>query len=119
MFASERDGDDECGSASHVAFSNDETAVQFHELLHESEADAAPFVRPSPCLFDPVESLEQPGEFLGWDTRASVLHAQCDRAVGLTHRNGDAPLERELEGVRHEVEHDLLPHRAIHENGLA
>ena len=59
----------------------DRAAVQLDQLLHQGQADAAPFVRAAPCVLDPVEPLEQPGQLLGRDARAGVAAPAARRLL--------------------------------------
>ena len=92
--------------------------MQLHELLHQGEADARPLVRPAARPLDPVESLEDAGQFLGRDAGPGVADGQLRRDAGGSEADGDRPLEGELEGVGGEVQDDLLPHVTVHVNRL-
>ena len=66
---------------------------------------------------DPVEPLEQPGQFLRRDALAGIRHGQFDPIVQRGQPNPDRSLMRELEGVGQQVEHDRLVHAAVDRHG--
>ena len=67
---------------------------------------------------DAVETLEEVWDLVCWNPRPGV--AAPERHVIATPAQADGNLAREgkLEGIREQVEDDLLPHVAIHIDGL-
>ena len=63
--------------------------VQLHQLLHEGEPDAGPFVRPRARALDAVEPIVEVRDVLGGDPDAGVLDAQDGGAVGGAQRHAD------------------------------
>ena len=72
-----------------------------------------PFVGPRPRALDPMKAIEYVRQFRGRDAGAGVPDDQLELVVDEPHRDGDLALERELQGVRQEIEDDLFPHLAI------
>jgi hypothetical protein len=89
-------------------------AVQARELLHEREPDAAALVGARARAADALEALEQARELVGGDPRAGVGDAQDRVRAVAAQGDPDLALERELERVGDEVEHDPLPHLPVH-----
>jgi hypothetical protein len=87
--------------------------VELRELLHQREADAAPFVGATARALDPMEALEEPRDLVRGDAGAGVAHRELGGGARLAQRDGDLARERELERVRDEIEDDLLPHPAV------
>ncbi len=113
------DADGEPGPAVHLALDFHRAAVQPRQLLHEREADAAALEGPGAGVLDAVEPLEEVRQLLGGDARPGVAHGQPDAAALAPQPDLDFALEGELEGVREQVEDDLLPHLAVHVDRLA
>ena len=92
--------------------------MQPHQFLHEGQADARAFVRAGARVGDAVEALEEVRQLVCRDARPGVAHPK--RHVIPTPGQADSDLAREgkLEGVREQVEDDLLPHVAIHVDGF-
>jgi hypothetical protein len=67
---------------------------------------------------NPVEPLEQVGHLPDRDARPGVADGQLHRTAGGPQTDRDLPLERELEGVRQEVQDDVLPHVPVHVDRL-
>jgi len=87
--------------------------MQLHQFLHQGQADAAALVAAALRACDPVEALEQPAQRLGRDPGAGVAHGEDGRSARDADADADFTDEGELEGVREQVEDDLLPHVAI------
>jgi len=68
---------------------------------------------------DAVKAFEQPRDLLVADARAGVRDLQGRAVARQSQAHGDRSVERELEGVREEVEDDLLPHVPIDVDVLA
>src|SRR5262245_15550267 len=99
-----RDRDGERRALADLAVDGDAAAVELHELAHEGEPDPGPFVRPSFRPAHAMEALEDVRELVVRDPDARVPDREPDLPVLLRERDRDATLERELEGVREEVE---------------
>ena len=65
-----------------------------------------------------MEALEDPRRLVLGDADAAVAHPQHRLPTLRGQRHLDAALEGELEGVGDQVEDDLLPHLAVHEDRL-
>src|SRR5258705_10668497 len=89
-----------------------------YEVLNEREPDAGAFEGPAASTFDPVKPFEPLGELVGRNAGAGVLHRELDAIFGRLEANLDLALERELEGIRDQVEDDLLPLRSIDVHGF-
>ncbi len=87
----------------------DRAAVSLDELLHERQADAGALVAAGARVAGAVEALEEPRLILGRDADAGVLHGQHDQRAFQGQAHTDLALGRELEGVRQQIEDDLLP----------
>ncbi len=89
-------------------------AVQPGEFLDESQSNAGPFVGTPTGAFDAMKPLEKARKLVLRDPRSRVLDRQGDVPAGrLAQPHRDVALEGELEGVREQVEDDLLPHVAV------
>ncbi len=110
MRGTERQADGEGGAATFGAFGGDAAAMQFHQLLHQCQPDAAALVRASPRGLDAVESFEQARHLGGGHTDPGVRHGDHRVCTLPSDSHGDGAVERELQCVRQEVEHHLLPH---------
>ena len=88
-------------------------AVQAREFLHECEADAGALVGPRPNAFHAPEAFEEQRQVRVLDPDAGVGHGQPHVIAGIVERQRHAPVERELQCIRQEVEDDLLPHVGI------
>ena len=85
-------------------------AVQADELLDHRQTDAAALARARAGAGHPGEALEEAGQLRGRDADARVGDGEDGAARARSEPDGDAALERVLEGVGEEVEDDLLPH---------
>ena len=98
----------------------DGSAMERDQFLHQREADAGAFVRPRPSRLRRGGTARR---------RAASSSAGMPAPVSFTSSrawsrcppqpHGDLALEGELERVRQQVEHDLLPHLAIDVDRLA
>ena len=83
------------------------------QLLYQGESNTSAFMRAGSTVFDTVETLEHPRQVGLGNTDAGVADTELD-AIGVPSQcDRDATLERELEGVRQEIQENLLPHLAI------
>ena len=82
MSGAQRQHDAERGPVPDPAFGPDLSAVQLHELLDESQADAAAFVGPASRALDAMEPLEEAGHLLCRDSGARVADRELDRSRG-------------------------------------
>jgi hypothetical protein len=109
----ERQAHRERRAAAELARRGDLAAVHLDDLVHEHEPDAGALVRAPLRARHAVEPLEHPRQLIGRDARAGVAHLD-DRAVAVApHDDADRALERELERVRDQVQHDLFPQIAV------
>jgi hypothetical protein len=84
--------------------------------VHEREPDAAALVGAAARVLHAMEALEQARHLAaGMPVPLSRTSSSTIRRPGAATR--DPTLERELEGVREQVEDDLLPHLAVDEHG--
>ena len=113
-----RDGHGEAGAPIDLAGDRDGAAMHADQFAHEREADARPLVRAAAAALDAQEALEDARQGLGGDADAGIGHGQAHRARNRFQPDDDAAPEGELEGVRQEVEDDLLPHVPVHEDRL-
>lgn len=105
--------DAEAAAPTRLARDLDGTVVQAHHLLHEGEADAGALEGAPLRARDPMEAVEQPRQLRGRDARAGIRDRQHGAVALPSHLNGDAAVQGELEGVREEVQYNLLPHVGI------
>ena len=87
--------------------------VPTHELLHEREADTGPLVRSAPRVRHAMESIKDLRQLVGGNADARVRDVDDRRIPPIAHADGDATVERVLEGVGQEIEYDLLPHLPV------
>src|SRR5262245_48931854 len=117
MSAAERQRHGERAPLSHDARRGERSPMELHELARERESDAGSLVSACFAPFDPMETLEHVRDLYGNDPHARVADRELRPAARVAQPDLDAPLERELEGVRKEIEDDLLPHVAVHVDG--
>src|SRR5665213_591619 len=98
----------------HGAGSHDRSAMEFHQLLHERESDAGPFVRARTRIGNPMEPLEYMRKLLWCDANARVMHRQHYAPVLGEHAHHNLSFESVLERIGEQIEDDLLPHVTIH-----
>src|SRR5688500_17674915 len=70
-------------------------------------------MRPRPRVAHALKALEQLRHVGGRDADARVTDLELDAIAIRAKVDPDLALERELEGVREKIQHDLLPHVAI------
>src|SRR5271165_535720 len=70
-------------------------------------------MRSTASAWDTVEAFEDPGQLFGGDACAAVANDQLEVRADVPQFNFDRALERELEGVRDEIETDFFPHLPI------
>src|SRR5438128_5397803 len=56
--------------------------MRVHELLHERQSDASPFMRAGLGAVDAVKAPEQLRDLVGGDAHSAVLNGQLSRAAG-------------------------------------
>src|SRR5580704_9972230 len=110
--------DTKAATPSEFARGLDAAAMQLHQLLHEREADPGTLLRASLRRLDSIEALEQAWDFLVRYPDAGVGYLQRDPGAVALQTHGDLAEERELEGVRQQVEDDFLPHLPVQEQRL-
>src|SRR5215472_731883 len=113
----------ESAALSERAGHGDCSAVKFGQFPHQRQPNSGALKCSRSQAFDAVETLENARKlFLGY-TGAGVSHRKLYTASDRAEANRNAALKRELEGIGEEVQHDLLPHLAVHVygfgNGLA
>ena len=81
--------------------------------MHQREPDAGPFLRARPRAGDAVESVEDVRQLVRGDPDARVGDRELDLPAASGQRHAHLPLEGELQGVRDQVQQDLLPHVRI------
>ena len=89
-------------------------AVQRNQFLYQGQADPGALMRAGFCPLDPVETIEQTRQLCFRDTDSCVCHRKLCVIAAPAKPDRDAALEGVLEGVREEVEHDLLPHLLVY-----
>ena len=92
--------------------------MQAGQLLHQGQTDSSAFVRPGSSVRDAVEALEHAGKVGLRNADASVFNAQLDAIATRSEFDPNLSVESELEGVRQQIEEDLLPHLPIDVDGL-
>ena len=87
----------------------DPSAMRFHDLPRDRQPESRAAGLPRPCRIDPVETLENVREVLGWDAGTGVSHAD-DRflcPVDQIERNS-SPGRRVAQGIVDQIEQELL-----------
>ncbi len=92
--------------------------MESNEIVNERESDAGAFVRTRPGAYDPMKALEDVRQLLLRNPSTGVADRDLDVIVAPPNRDADRALERELERVRQQVEHDLLPQVVVDEDGF-
>ena len=91
----------------------DLAAELFDEFVDQREANPRTFEAAPLRALDAMKSVEEFWQFVRRYAGAGVAQLENRLAVALAQFNGDFALEGELEGVRHQIENDLLPHIGI------
>ncbi len=115
MGTTEGQRDGEARSLPDNTLDGDLAAMQPDQFLNQREADAAAFEAAALRALHAVEALEEPRQFLFGNADAGVAHLDDGGpAVGRdADRDRDLAGKGELEGVREQVQQNLLPHLAI------
>ena len=101
--------DDEPGALAELAFGVDRPLVDEHDLLGQSQADARPFLGPRFGAVDLGEAVEYRLQHIGGNADPRILDRHGHGLVPVFEVDRDlAALVCELQGVRQEVEDDLL-----------
>ena len=119
MPAAARDRDGKAAALSVDALDADGAAVQPRQFLDQGEADAGAFVDAPARALDAVEAIEDSGQVALANPDAGVPDGELDGLAGPAEGEGDGALEGEFERVGEEVEDNLLPHFAVHVDGVA
>jgi hypothetical protein len=90
-----------------------------HQLLHERQADAGALVRACARTANASKALEQERHFSVGNAGPGIGDGETHGIPKAGQRHRDAPVERELQRIRQQVEDDLLPHQAIDVDGPA
>jgi hypothetical protein len=98
---------------SNLAFDADGPAVQADQFLNERQTDAGSLVRARARTTHTVKTLEHVRQLIWTDANPAIANRQMNDVVSPRERELNAPLERKLEGVGQQVEHDLFPHRSV------
>ena len=89
------------------------------EFLNQRETYSRAFVRSSLRTSDAMKAFEHMWNFSGGDPRTGIDNGKLRLIVlNSAKRHLDAPFEGEFEGVRQQVEDNLLPHLTIDVDGL-
>ncbi|GJE41573.1 hypothetical protein AEGHOMDF_0739 [Methylobacterium soli] len=118
VFAAQRQRDPEGAARARAALDADAAAVEMRQLLHQREADARALEAAPLRTRHPVEALEQARQLRLGNAGSGVAHRQAGLPVRRFQRHPDPAREGELEGIRDQVEDDLLPHLAVDEDRL-
>ncbi len=105
--------DDEAASLSGLTLHPDGSAMQLHQLAYQRKADSAALVRTRCGTLDAMKPLEQSRNLLRRDAHARIFDGQrYILAPGLQAHCNNA-FKCVLEGIRQQVENDLLPHLPV------
>jgi len=98
------------------AFDANTSAMQPHQLMHQSQSDTTSLLRATTGVLDAVKPFEQTRHFVGRNTDAGIGDAQRDTIVGRLHAHVNLAGQGKLERIREQVQDDFLPHFAIHKD---
>src|SRR5579883_1208431 len=101
-----------------MAFHRYYSTMKPRQFLHQCKPDSGTLLRARPAALDTMETFEDPRQFRFRNSHAGVRDGQLSLTVPCVEGNSNLALERKLQRVRQQVQHDLLPHFAIHENRL-
>ena len=91
--------------------------METDELLHQGEPDTRALVRAALAALDAMEAIPYERQLGGRDAGARIAHDELDSLTMLGKPDLDGAFERELERVRHQVQHDFFPHVAVDQHG--
>ena len=101
-----------------LALDRHAAAMETGQLLHQGQANARAFVRAGTSVLDAVEAFEHAGKVGLRNADAGIADTQLDKVAGRSEFDVDLALKCELEGVRQQIQEDLLPHLPIHVDGF-
>src|SRR5262249_47069004 len=110
-----RQGDGDAGATANLAVELDRSAMQLDETLGQGQAEAGALEFPGERRIDLAERAEDLVEILASNTDPGVLDGEAEppRLMGARLQQDRAAFRGEFEGVRQQVEHDLLQHPFI------
>ena len=88
------------------------------QLLHQREANAGSLMGTSLRAGHAMEAFEDLRQLVIGYADARVVHDKLEMRTSLPQGNPDPAVVGELEGIRDEIEDNLLPHLAIDESFL-
>jgi hypothetical protein len=103
---------------SNCARNGDIPTVQAHQFLHEREPDARALLRPGASALDTVKPLEEARQFMLGNTDTGISDYELGHVANSVERDDDFSFECEFEGVRQQIQNDLLPHLTVDEHWL-
>src|ERR1700688_4060092 len=113
MSRPERNGNDEGGSLLHLTLDDNRAALEFDQFAHQRETDAGTLERAAARAFHAMEPLKDSRKLLDGNSDAGVGDRDLHLLASISHGHGDASGQREFEGIREQVENNLLPHLTV------
>ena len=93
--------------------------MQLDQIRDQREPDARALIGAAPDALDAMKAFEDALQLVLGNAHARVAHRQLDASVSeRAQADPNAALERELEGVRQQIEQDALPHLRIDEGAF-
>ena len=85
------------------------------QLLDERQSDSGSLLGPAALSLDAMEALEKSRQFVLGNADAGIPHRKLHHRFvpGELQRHRDLAVESVFEGIRYEVQDDLLPHVAV------
>ena len=88
--------------------------MEIDELGNEREADAGTLERAGSRSLDPMEPFEEVHLLARGDTDTGITNRELDGLPISCEADRNTSVERELQGIRQQVRHDLRPHLPVH-----
>src|SRR6185369_949705 len=106
MRPAQRNGNRKCAAMSIDAIHAHRSTVDFHQFHDQRQANPGAFMTPPAGAFDAVKAVEDSRQFMLRYARTRVANGEFGKPRGVTKGYRDLSLKGELEGVRHQVQHD-------------
>ena len=113
MGRTEGQSDGERGAHTLLAVRGDGATMQADQFFDQRQADSAALGGPCPCVFDAMETFEEPGHLR--DRYSDPGVGDRDDGIGAlaTDPDRDDAFEGVLQRIGKQVEHHLLPHLTV------
>src|SRR5262249_110648 len=118
MIPAQRNCHRESAALSERAGNVDCSAMKPGQFPHQRQPNSSALKCSRSRTLDAMETLENARKLFFGDAGAGVRHRKRYIVSELAEANYDPALEGEFEGIGEKIQHDLLPHVAVHIHGL-